>query len=196
MSQLGSSGFRKVFTGQTQTAMRVTFTKTGERRYGVTVRRELKHDVAINPAPGYHDYLPHDLLHFVAEAEWKLDGAVFGQLAAGGDAGIFIPVDHALIPRAMRDRKRARRREGRPRGRRSEVLTDLLETAWTARQRSAPPARSWDDRLAAARVTHERLTRVLDQLDEMADEWHGLRVGESITLDWPRRERHGRPRRR
>jgi hypothetical protein len=29
------------------------------------------------------------MLHFVAGDEWKLDGAVFGQLAAGGDAGTF-----------------------------------------------------------------------------------------------------------
>ena len=63
----------------------------------------------MNPAPGYDDYLPHDLLHFVAEAEWNLDGAVFGQLARGGDAGTFYPTDKSLIPRAMRDRKRRKR---------------------------------------------------------------------------------------
>lgn len=67
--------------------MMVSVVKTGERRYGVLVQRERFPELAIDPAPGYHAYLPHDLLHFVAEAEWKLDGAVFGQLAAGGDAG-------------------------------------------------------------------------------------------------------------
>jgi hypothetical protein len=51
-------------------AMPVTFAKTGARRYGARVERELAHDVFIDPAPGYHDHLPHDRLHFVAEAEW------------------------------------------------------------------------------------------------------------------------------
>jgi Transposase DDE domain len=78
--------------------------KTGARRYGVLVQRERAVEVVMNPAPGYDEYLPHDMLHFVAEAEWKLDGAVFGQLAAGGDAGYFsednirITSEHGLDP--------------------------------------------------------------------------------------------------
>jgi hypothetical protein len=35
---------------------------------------------------GYDDWLPHDVLHFVAEAEYGLDGGVFGDLAAGARA--------------------------------------------------------------------------------------------------------------
>ena len=71
--------------------MRVHFRKTGRRRYGIFVERDDAHDVYMNPAPGYDDYLPHDLLHYVAEAEWGIDDGVFGQLAAGGDAATFIP---------------------------------------------------------------------------------------------------------
>ena len=96
--------------------MRVSFIKTGARRYGVLVQRERAPELAMNPAPGYHAYLPHDLLHFVAEAEWGLDGAVFGHLAAGGDAGTFIPADKSLIARAMRDRKRRNAVRGSRRG--------------------------------------------------------------------------------
>jgi hypothetical protein len=59
----------------------------------VFVEREHAPDVFMHPAPGYDEYLPHDLLHFVAEAEWGLDGSVFGQLAAGGNAGTFSPVE-------------------------------------------------------------------------------------------------------
>jgi hypothetical protein len=174
-------------------AVRVTFTKTGEHRYGVFVERELSPDVAMDPAPGYHDHLPHDLLHFVAEAEWKLDGAVFGQLAAGGDGGTFAPIDPALVARAMRDRKRAKRAAGKPRGRRSELLADVLEHAWAVR-RGIETAPVREERLASARVEPSQLERVLARVDELAEQWHALPVDGSLTLEWPRPE--GRPRTR
>ena len=170
-------------------AMKVLFMKTGARRYGVLVQREHAAEVVMNPAPGYDEYLPHDMLHFVAEAEWELDGAVFGQLAAGGDAGTFYPTDQSLIPRAMRERKRRKRRAGTPKGRRSEVLAHILDQAWSARHGREPLPNDWQDQLEAARVSRERLARVVDQLDELARRWHSMRVGEQLALDWPRVER-------
>jgi hypothetical protein len=169
--------------------MKVSFAKTEERRYGVIVQRERAPEVVMNPAPGYDDFLPHDMLHFVAEAEWKLNGAVFGQLAAGGDAGTFHPVDQSLVARAMRDRKRRKRRAGKPKGRRSEILADILEHAWNARRGREPLPTNWHDQLATARVSSERLERVVDRLDDLAERWHALRVGEELTLDWPGAER-------
>jgi hypothetical protein len=166
--------------------MRVTFEKTGLRRYGVLVQRAQAPELVMNPAPGYDDYLPHDLLHFVAEAEWKLNGAVFGQLAAGGDAGTFHPVDQALVARAMRDRKRRKRRAGKPKGRRSEVLAHILEHAWNARRGREPLPTDWEEQLVSARVSSERVELVVDRLDELAERWHSLRVGEQLTLEWPR----------
>ena len=167
--------------------MKVQFTKTGLRRYGVVVEREHAPAMMMHPAPGFDEFLPHDLLHFVAEAEWGLDGAVFGQLAAGGDAGTFWSVDHKLI-RRMRRREKIRRKS-RPRGRRSELLAHVLEDAWNARQGRARLPEDWDERLAAARVSPERLDEVAASLDGLAERWHGLRVGESLTLEWPRAER-------
>ena len=49
----------------------------------------------------------HDLLHFVAEAEFGLDRGIFGDLASGGDARIFLPTDRALIAK-MRRKQRIR----------------------------------------------------------------------------------------
>ncbi len=63
--------------------MKVTFVKKDERRYGVEVSRDRFPDLWCGSI-GYDDWLPHDLLHFVAEAEYGLDGGVFGDLAAGG----------------------------------------------------------------------------------------------------------------
>jgi hypothetical protein len=166
--------------------MLVHFRKTGERRYDVLVERERAPSVAAR-APGYDDYLPHDLLHFVAEAEWEIDGGVFGQLAAGGDPGIFLPLDPELVPSWLRRRKL--RPRAHPKGRRSELLAYALDCAWNGRHGRRPLPDDWDVLLAAARVDHDELARVAASLDELAERWHGLRIGEELTLEWPRPER-------
>ena len=45
------------------------------------------------------------------------------------------------------------------------------------------------EHLEAARVLNDRLERVVDQLDELAARWQSLRLGEGLTLEWPRPER-------
>jgi hypothetical protein len=89
----------------------------------------------------------------------------------------------------MRDRKRRRRRAGKPKGRRSEILAGILERAWQAHSGRQPLPSDWDDELGAARVSREHLNGVVDRLDELAKEWHSLRVGDRLTLEWPRPER-------
>jgi hypothetical protein len=164
--------------------MLVHFRKIATRRYSVLVEPEGAPALIAHPAPGYDDYLPHDLLHFVAETEWGLDGAVFGQLAAGGDPGIFLPVDSDVVPQWVRRRKL--RRRAHPKGRRSEVLAHVLESAWNARRRRRPLPDNWDHLLSEARVDRKHLARVVDSLDELADTWHRLQVGEQLTVEWPR----------
>lgn len=175
--------------------MVVHFRKTAARRYGVFVDRERAPAMMMHPAPGFDEFLPHDLLHFVAEAEWGIDGAVFGQLAAGGDAGAFWPVEQKLIARSMR-RRRREQRLGQGRGRRSELLAGILECAWNARRGRARLPADWNERLAAARVEPERLEPILVSLDDLAERWHALLVGESIALEWPRGEPREHRRRR
>jgi hypothetical protein len=174
--------------------VKVTFKKIGERRYGVFVEREHAPTLMMQPAPGYDDFLPHDLLHFVAEAEWGLDGAVFGQLAAGGDAGTFWPIDKAILSKMMRRRRKQRSKHYKG-PRRSELLAGVLESAWNARRGKAPLPVDWSERLAAARVEPERLDQVIGRLDDLAARWHLLRIGDPLTLEWPRPERrpHRRP---
>lgn len=153
--------------------MKVSFLKTGARRYGVHVERERAPDLRCGSI-GYDDWLPHDLLHFVAEAEFGLDGAVFGDLAAGGNARIFQPVDSALVAKMWR--KQRIRRTRLPDGRRSEELAWELERGWQAR------------------TLEPELQR---KLDDLATRWHALQVGQSLTLEWPRPEgRKPQPRRK
>ncbi len=144
--------------------MKVSFVKTGTRRYAVEVGRERYPDLRCGSI-GYDDWLPHDLLHFVAEAELGLDGGVFGDLAAGGNARIFVPVDKDLVAKMWR--KQRIRRTRLPDGRRSEELAGELERGWRART-LAP--------------------ELQQKLDDLAARWHALPVGDSLTLEWPRPE--------
>lgn len=172
--------------------MLVHFMKTGTHRYGVFVERTSAPSVIADPAPGSDEYLPHDLLHFVAEAEWGIDGGVFGQLAAGGDPGIFLPVDEELVNKWVRKRKL--RRKPHTHGRRSEALAGLLDSAWKARTSKAPLPEYWNVQVAAARAEPERVAAVVASLDDLADRWHKLQVGASLTLEWPRPEARGQRR--
>jgi hypothetical protein len=155
--------------------MKVRFVKTGARRYAVEVSRDRYPDLRCGSI-GYDEWLPHDLLHFVAEAEYGLDGGVFGDLAAGGNARIFIPVDGTLVTKMWRRERIKRTRL--PDGRRSEELAGELEHGWRAR--TLPPG-------------------LQQRLDDLAARWHALQVGGSLTLVWPRpegRKRHAQRNRR
>jgi hypothetical protein len=63
--------------------VQVTFSRSRERRYRVTIDRARAKQVVIEPAPGYNPYLPHDLLHFLVEAECAIQYGIFGRFAAG-----------------------------------------------------------------------------------------------------------------
>jgi hypothetical protein len=171
--------------------MNVTFKKMGARRYGVYVERDRAPALWIWSAPGYDDYLPHDLLHFVAEAEFGLDGAVFGDLAAGGNAYIFIPVDKTLAAKMWRKRRMHRNRL--PEGRGSELLAGVLEAAWKARRGGRRLPADWHERLTAARVDEAKVELLLPALEDLARRWHALQPGGSMTLTWPRPERRRHP---
>ena len=150
--------------------MKVTFRRIGEQRYAVQVGRDRYPDLWCGSI-GYDDWLPHDLLHFVAEAELGLDGGVFGDLAAGGNARIFQPMDKELVAKMWR--KQRIRPTRLPDGRRSEQLAAELESGWQARTLSPG---------------------LLQKLDDLAARWHALQVGGSLTLEWPRPEgRKGHP---
>jgi len=149
--------------------VRVTFVKK-ERHYGVYISRDRATDLFAESAPGYDDWLPHDLLHFVAEAELGLDDGIFGTLAAGRKAKLFIPVDPKETVKVWRQNRI--KKVKLPEGRRSEELVAQLEHQW--RTRTAPVA-------------------MQAKLDALAKEWHGLAVGGELTLEWPRpegRKRH------
>jgi hypothetical protein len=119
-------------------SMLVTFVRTGERRYAVRAAVEGKAVVEMSPAPGYDAIMPHDLQHFIVERVLGIDGAVFGQLAAGGTAGTFHVVGTSGSPRRARERRKRARKQAklafhRDDPARSERATFICWTTWLSR---------------------------------------------------------------
>jgi hypothetical protein len=165
--------------------MEVTFSKLSGRRYMMTVVRERGPELAPRQGPGYHDYLPHDAVHFLVEAEAGLSGGVFGQIASGRN-NIFTTADPALRRhQARREAKQQSRGTSRADLARSESLASLCLPLWelrTGHRREAP------DRCSPiARDLYDSpvVARILARLDEFAARWHALPVGGGITLTWP-----------
>ncbi|MBD0743765.1 hypothetical protein [Streptomyces sp. CBMA152] len=167
--------------------MDVTFTKLAGRRYLMTVVREHGPELAPRQGPGYHDYLPHDAVHFLVEAEARLSGGAFGRIAAGRN-NIFWPADPAA-------RKRQARHEAKRRPSpaehadmaRSEELASVCRPLWELRSGHLAEPPSWFTRLDPAILKSPVVERVLARLDEFATTWHALPTGGSVTLPWPTR---------
>lgn len=154
--------------------MIVTFTRTGERRYRVSVEGPGLIASWMEPAPGYDPQLPHDMAHFVVENELGIRGGVFGQLASGGTAGTFQPVDHSKRRKIL---KRSKKISSSERGDAllSEKAVAIACGRWR-REALAPPPGST--------LSEEQVERICRRFDEVSRAWSSLKVGESMTLLW------------
>ncbi|MEZ4238716.1 MAG: hypothetical protein R3F59_21705 [Myxococcota bacterium] len=152
--------------------MQVEFRRTGERRYGVFVHRGGE-VLAMDPAPGFDPHIPHDLVHFVAERELGIARGLFGQLAAGGDAGTFHLVRDGADPRTERRRRRGRA-AGAARWRAATGATPTVEQA-AQLCLAAWHARPFDPGEA---FPAEAIRRAAAALDAVAARWAALAVGE------------------
>jgi hypothetical protein len=125
--------------------MRVTFRRTGERRYAVIVEVPGAATQTMSPAPGFDDHIPHDLVHYVVEAALGFEGGVFGRAARGG--GTFYTSEAASNSRERARQRRKQARRERSLGREdaneeqlqtSERLAFLSDIAWRRRQGQRP----------------------------------------------------------
>ena len=162
--------------------MRVTFVRTGDRRYGIEADRGAGPLMHMPRAPGFDPWLPHDLVHFAVERHFGLAGGVFGQLAAGGDAGTFFTIPHRRRDPARRlsDRLGAL---GRADMARSERLAAACMAAWHAHRGGRWEFAEVVEPAPAAEVSDA----LLAELDELAERWHALQPGGRLTLTWPDR---------
>jgi hypothetical protein len=160
--------------------MQVTFTRTGPRTYGIAADRGGGSVVHMPTGPGFHPWLPHDLVHFVVERHVGIVHGVFGQLAAGGTAGTFFTIPHRRRDRAGRRSARLAAL-GREDTARSERLAAVSMAAWHVRRGSRWAFADALDGEAVAAVP----AALLAELDDAASRWHALGVGEALTLTWP-----------
>jgi len=173
--------------------MDVVFTRTGARRYAVSTVLATGQTRVLDPAPGFDEHIPHDLVHYLVEAELGLDSGVFGRAARGG--GAFLP---AQAPgENARERARALRRQkrreqslhiadalGQHEMQLSEHLAAVSDLFWRRRHGQRPDSRpAPDTSLSSAHA--EVVARVVDRLDELARLWHALPIGGAMAFTWP-----------
>jgi hypothetical protein len=171
--------------------VQVAFKRTGVRRYAVIVSVPGRSVLTADPAPGYDDDIPHDLVHYVVEAELRLANGVYGRAARG--AGTFVTAaEHDVSPRqrGREQRKqlrheRALRAQGAPAAEMatSERIAALSDVVWRRRAGQRP------DASRAAPVPRPQdaacVERVVARLDALAPLWRALPVGGELVFDWP-----------
>jgi hypothetical protein len=172
--------------------MNVIFRRTGERRYSVTVEIAGQVPQRVDPAPGFDPYIPHDLVHYVVEAELGLSSGVFGRAAKG--AGTFIVA--SSNDQSPRERARARRRQlqreaslaradrkGEQEMVTSERLAAVSDLLWRRRHGQVPDSsRPGPD--CSAEDT-KRVERIVDRLAALAPLWNRLPIGGALSFAWP-----------
>lgn len=174
--------------------MDVTFRRTGERRYAVIVQASDGAAQVMDPAPGFDAHIPHDLVHYVVEAELGLTTGVFGRAARGG--GTFVAV--GATEQSARERARARRKQQRREASlrsvdeqghdemvTSERLAGVSDLFWRRRQGQVPDATRPAPSSALSREDAERVERVVARLEELAPLWNQLPVGGELVFTWP-----------
>lgn len=189
-----------------QQQMTLVFRRTGQRRYAVEAQRVGFPTLVMNPAPGYDRLIPHDMMHLVVEAQLELTRGVFGQLAAGGDAGTF----HLSLRRNESSREVARAgnrikargkkllKEGRGDSARSERATYICWYEWLARSQSSGRKEVLQAMTQQARqvresastkelcdISERKLDEICKHLDHLSSRWSRLEVGQSMAVRWP-----------
>ncbi|HEY0466847.1 MAG TPA: hypothetical protein VGC79_21725 [Polyangiaceae bacterium] len=174
--------------------MRVVFRRTGERRYAVVVEVPGEAAQTMSPAPGFDQHIPHDLVHYVVEAELGLEAGVFGRAARGGGTFYVAEMRTNSRDQARRRRKQARREQALRREsvneeqlNTSERLAALCDVAWRRRHGQRPDPALWSPPSVSpvSALDAARVERVVSRLDQLAPLWNRLPVGGQLALTWP-----------
>jgi len=169
--------------------MEVTFERAGERRYATVITLPGRHPRRTDPAPGFDEHVPHDIVHYLVEAELGLSHGVYGRAAAGGGGFIASTETPGDPRRRAREQRRLKKREAALASAdpgdmaRSEYIAGLCDLAWRRRAGAATP--TWADRRPIPPEEHPVVERILHHLDEIAPLWRAVPVGGALTFTWP-----------
>lgn len=172
--------------------MQVIFRRTSERSYAVVVEVPGEATQTMSPAPGFDPHIPHDLVHYVVEAELGLEAGVFGRAARGG--GTFYAAGTAPNSReqARKRRKQARREVALGRERvnqeqleASERIAYLCDIAWRRQHGQRPDPAFWRAPSAISALDAAHIERVVLRLNQLAPVWNRLPVGGELAFIWP-----------
>ncbi|WUI03789.1 hypothetical protein OHR68_18920 [Spirillospora sp. NBC_00431] len=169
--------------------MQVAFERTGRRRYATVITLPGRDPRRMDPAPGYDENIPHDLVHYLTEAELGLASGVFGRAAAGGGGFTETTETPGDPRRRAREQRRLKKREASlsraDRGdmARSEYFAGLCDLAWRRRAGAATP--EWAERRTIPSEDVPTVDRILHRLDELAPLWRDLPIGAALTFHWP-----------
>lgn len=157
--------------------MKVTFTKTHEKGYGVSVEGTGIDKVTMASAPGYDQRLPHDVAHFIVENELGILGGIFGQIAAGGTANTFFSTE-------AKNKRKARRRG-------AEMMKANKNDALFSEHAVYAVQSRWEkhDIIPDTKISQNDLDRIAQKFEEFAAEWTKVEIGGSVTLEWKNAER-------
>ena len=170
------------------TGMQVRFERTDRRRYAVAVLRTRHGNLRLDPAPGYSDLIPHDLVHLVVEEEFGLRQGIFGQLAAGGNAGTFVPTDELRTKAWARQVERRNRSTGGGMVR-SEDLAAQVYPRWLRHSGHLPGSHYVRQDPPPTDLSPTDLNQAFKRLDALSQQWRAVEIGGSMTLEWPWPER-------
>jgi hypothetical protein len=177
----------------------VTFTRQTGCRYGVDVIRESGPPARLRVVKLDAAWLPREIAHFLVEREFGLKLGIFGQLAAGGDAGRFwaAPADRDSRLAHLSHRLQV---TGRGDLGRSVALVAWCTAAWeieTGRRSAGPrdPLRSADlpaerpdgpwPLIDVAALPCEQVAGAVQCLAATAVAWNDLSPGQRVSFDWP-----------
>ena len=183
--------------------MLIKFIKVHSKGYEVIVERDGHPLLRMRTAPGYDDYMPHDLQHFIVEKAMGIQDGIFGQLASGGYANTFEPQldlstrDAARLRRKMKKKNAKISSRGQHGSMRSERATYIAWQNWlensdnpTLKSRGrnmAPTAQDIRDTMPSDELSSyspQAMAYIRSQMDECSELWQKLEIGEALSLFW------------